>query len=102
MNKYNSKITFYNGQKFHSKKEAEHAKKLDLLIKAKKIKSYSRQHKIPISINGHHICNYIVDFVILKKDNTKELHEVKGFMTPVAKIKIKMAEATLGCKIIVF
>ena len=41
------------------------------------------QYKIDIRVNGKHICNYYMDFKVIKSDGTIEFHEVKGFETDV-------------------
>lgn len=76
-----------------SKKEAQYAAELDLRIKAKDIKSWEKQYKIPIEINGKHICNYFIDFVITHLDGNKEYVEVKGMETEVWKLKWRLVEA---------
>jgi Protein of unknown function (DUF1064) len=64
--KYHAKTSMYNGYNYDSKKEAEYAMQLDWLIKAKEIKSWERQFKIDIIINGIHICNYFIDFKVIR------------------------------------
>jgi hypothetical protein len=34
---------------------------------------------------------YTPDFMVIKNDGTIEFHEVKGFMRPAARVKIKVA-----------
>ena len=85
--KYGNVAKEYNGITFHSKKEAAYAQELDLRIKAKDIKSWERQIKISLDVNGYHIANYYIDFVITHNDKTKEYVEVKGFETDVWKMK---------------
>ncbi len=81
-----------------SKKEAGAARDLDLMIKAKEIKSWERQVRIPLDVNGYHICNYIIDFVVEHNDGTKEYLEIKGFETEVWRLKWKLFEALYGKK----
>lgn len=95
-NKYNATKYDYNGIIYHSKKEAAFAKELDLRIKAKDIKSWTRQEKISIDVNGHHICNYYIDFTITHNDNSIEFTEIKGYETDVWKLKWKLFEALYG------
>ena len=89
-NKYGAKKTVYNGITYHSKFEAEYAKGLDWRVKAKDIKSWGRQLKISLDVNGEHICNYFIDFGITHNNNTIEMVEVKGVETPVWKLKFKL------------
>ncbi|OGF30763.1 hypothetical protein A2300_04005 [Candidatus Falkowbacteria bacterium RIFOXYB2_FULL_35_7] len=93
-NKFGAILKEYNGVVYHSKREANYAKDLDTLKKAKEIKGWRRQVKISIDINGFHICNLIVDFEVTNNDESVELHEVKGFETAVYRIKKKLINAT--------
>jgi len=92
-NKYNAKKTEYNGIYYHSKMECGYAMELDLRLKAKDIKSWSRQVKISLDVNGYHIANYFVDFGIEHNDETTEFIEIKGYETEVWRLKWKLFEA---------
>lgn len=92
--KYYAQSTRYNDRLYHSKFEASYARDLDLLIKAKEIKSWEPQVRISLDVNGYHICNYVVDFRVITKDDTVQLHEVKGFETDMFRMKRKLLEAT--------
>ena len=92
-NKYHAKSSIYGGRYFHSQLEAAYAAELDLRIRAKDIKSWTPQIRIPIEINGIKICIYIVDFRVEHNDGTIEWVETKGFWTDVARIKAKLFEA---------
>ena len=94
--KYGAKSTEYEGQVYHSKKEAGYAAELDLRVRAKDIKSWRRQVRIPLDVNGYHICNYYIDFELTHNDDTIEYVEVKGFPTEVWRLKWKLTEALLG------
>jgi hypothetical protein len=50
---------------------------LDLRIKAGDIIEWDRQIRMPIEVNGIHICNYICDFRYLDKDGLHYV-DVKG------------------------
>jgi hypothetical protein len=93
-NKYGNTKKEYGGLIYHSKSEAGYARDLDLLQKAKKIKSWDRQVRIRLDVNGYHICNYICDFRVVNWDESIELHEVKGFRTQIYEMKRKLLEAT--------
>jgi len=95
-NKYNAKTSTYNGRHYDSKLEAGYAMELDWMLKAKVIKSWEAQHKLDLRINDIHIANYYVDFVVVLLDGNWEYHEVKGYETPVWKLKWKMAMAIYG------
>ena len=49
--------------------------------------------KIPLDVNGYHIANYIIDFVILHTNDTKEYVEIKGFETDTWRMKWRLFEA---------
>ena len=89
-NKYGAKKTVYNGITYHSKFEAEYAQKLDWRLKAGDIGYWKRQIKIPLDVNGEHICNYFIDFLIVYNNAALELIECKGAETPVWKLKWKL------------
>ena len=91
-NKYGNKSSEYNGIIYHSKMEAGYAQELDLRVKAKDIKSWVRQVKIPLKVKGELVANYYIDFVITHNDRIKEYVEVKGFETEVWRLKWKLFE----------
>ena len=91
--KYHNKKQEYGGHFYMSKLEADVAWQLDMRIKAKEIKSYERQVRIPLTVKGKHICDYIIDFVVQYPDGTTEYLEAKGFETDVWKLKWKLFEA---------
>lgn len=86
---YTTKKSGKNDSKF----EAGKANELALLKKTKKIIDYKEQVKIPLVVNGFHICNYYIDFVIEHLDGTLEYLETKGYATDVWKLKWKLFEA---------
>lgn len=93
---YNSSFNYYNVKKAgknDSKFEAGKAQELILLKRAKAIKDFQEQVKIPLEVNGYHICNYYIDFVIQHNDGTKEYLETKGYPTDTWKLKWKLFEA---------
>lgn len=92
-NKFHAKSTEYAGIVYHSKLEAGYAQFLDLLLKGKKIKSWTRQIPIELDVNGFHIARYYVDFQVNHLDNTIEYVETKGFETEIFRLKRKLFEA---------
>jgi len=90
--KYRSKSTEYNGVVYHSKKEAAYARDLDLRMKAGEIKKWERQVRVPLKVYGVHICNYYIDFVVYYPSGEVEYVEVKGFETPLWRLKWKLFE----------
>jgi hypothetical protein len=92
-NKYGAKRQEYGGKQYHSKKEAGYAAELDLRVLAKDIKGWTRQKRIPLEVNGFHVADYYIDFVVEHNDDTIEYVEVKGFETPEWRLKWKLFEA---------
>jgi hypothetical protein len=88
--KYGAKKQEYGGILYHSKKEAGYASHLVMRKLSKDILDWERQVKISLDVNGHHITNYFIDFIIHHNDGRKEYVEVKGFETPEWKLKWKL------------
>lgn len=95
-NKYHAKSSIYNGYNYASQFEAAYAAELDLRLKAKDIKAWRRQVRIPLEVNGFKICTYIIDFEIEHNDGSLELVETKGFETDVWRFKWRLTEAILS------
>jgi len=91
--KFGAQKQEYDGILYHSKKEAGWAIELDLRKKAGDIKGWDRQVKISLDVNGYHIANYYIDFVVYLNDGRNEYLEVKGFATDVWRLKWKLFEA---------
>jgi len=83
----------YGGVVFDSKREMVIAQTLDVQKAAGLIKRIDRQVKYPMVVNGKHICTLIVDFKVLYQDGSVEAIEVKGFPTPVWKLKWALFKA---------
>ncbi len=90
--KYRNKFTDYEGHRYHSKFEAKVAQDLDLRVKANDIRSWERQVRIDLRVDGKHICNYYIDFIIYHNNDTVEYLEVKGMETDLWRIKWKLFE----------
>lgn len=101
--KFKNKKTDFNGQTFHSKKEADYAKLLNNLKKAsnksERVISWESQVPYPIEINGVKICKYILDFKVLYFDGHMEYIDVKGVRTSVYILKSKLMKACYGIEI---
>ena len=98
-NKYNAKKTDYRGHTYDSKKEAEYARGLDLAMKVQAPGApieWKRQVKMPVKLNGKHICYYILDFEVTYEDRI-EYVDVKGMRKGPAysmfRLKKKLIEA---------
>jgi len=97
-NKYGAKKKVFGDRLYMSKKEARYAQDLDLLLKAGEIVSYQPQFRLKLDVNGYHICDYIVDFLVTMTDGSQELHEVKGFSTMLFQYKWRLTEALYSDK----
>lgn len=93
-NKYHAKSQTYNQITYHSKFEAGYAQALDLAVKSGEIKKWDRQVKLDLKVNGQHITNYYIDFIVYHNGGSREFIEVKGFETEVWRMKWKILEAT--------
>lgn len=91
--KYRNVGTEYDDKRYDSGAEANYAAELDIKKRVGEIKSWTRQVKFPFVINGIKICTYYADFLVEMQDGSKEVHEVKGRMTDVARIKLLLFEA---------
>jgi len=92
-NKFGAHRQEFQGNRYHSGREAQEASFLDLKRRSGEIKGWDRQVKISLDVNGRHIANYYVDFVVHHNDGTTEYREVKGFATDVFLLKWRLFEA---------
>jgi hypothetical protein len=105
-NKFNAKPTVYNGVRYASKAEAAHAARLDLLKSAKgreRVVEWEAQWPFELWAWGvgevgrggvsSIIAIYKADFRVRYADGHIEVHEVKGYETPLWKLKRKIFEA---------
>ena len=101
--KYHNQKTEHAGRLFHSKKEANFARVLDTLRKAKNIKDrvtdIEYQPKFPIVIKDKRICVYIADFRVRYADEREEIIDVKGYRTALYVLKKKLVEVLYGIEI---
>ncbi len=93
-NKYHNIPKEYNGEIYHSTFERDYAAELDFRKKCGDIKEWERQVKLDLRVNGQHICNYYIDFIVTHNDGTREFVEVKGMEMPLWKVKWAILEAT--------
>lgn len=100
--KYKNKATTFGERRFHSKKEAGRYAQLLLLEKNGEVRDILCQVPFKLEINGKHICRYHADFtyVELRKGIWSEVVEdVKGYATPLYKLKKKLMFAILGIEV---
>lgn len=98
MSKYGAIKTVVDGITFASKKEAAHYCELKLAERAGEIKNLQLQPKFPIIMNGKKVGNYIADFSYLDGGRIIVV-DVKGFKTPVYRLKKRLVEAQYGITI---
>jgi len=95
--KFSSQSCTYDGRTYHSRKEANYARTLDLLKHvrdpAQRVAQWKAQARVPLDVNGKHICDYYCDFLVEFADGRHEWHEVKGFATPEWRLKEKLFRA---------
>lgn len=88
-----SKSQEYGGKLYQSGFEASYAKELDKRLKKGEIVKWERQVKLDLKVNGLHITNYYIDFLVYFKDGHREFVECKGMEMDVWKMKWKIFEA---------
>ena len=97
-NKYRAIPTVIDGIRFASKAEARRYGELKLLKNAGKIRNLELQPKYLLDVGGKRIGTYIADFRY-RLDGVLIVEDVKGFCTPVYKLKKKLVEALYGITI---
>lgn len=90
--KYRAQPTVVDGIRFASKRESERYAQLKLLEKAGDITHLLLQPKFPITVNGIVVCKYVADFSYRRRPNVI-IEDVKGFKTPIYRLKKKLFEA---------
>ena len=94
--KFNAIRTEIEGIKFASKKEADYYKELCLRrSEGGDIIFFLRQ--VPFHLPGG--TKHIIDFVTFNRDGTVRFIEIKGYDTPMGKMKRKMVEELYPIKI---
>ena len=94
-NKYNAKGRNYKGMWFDSTGEMNYYIELDAKLQAGEIKAIDRQVKLDLTVNGVHICNYYIDFIVTHNDDSREYIEFKGAETYAWRLKWKLLEALM-------
>jgi hypothetical protein len=94
--KYRAIKTRVDGIVFASRKEADRYRKLKILAKAGHITELKLQPSWAIVIGGIKVCKYVGDFWYKKADGVAVVEDVKGFKTPVYRLKRKLMKAMFG------
>lgn len=106
-NKFGAEKTYYRGEAYDSKKEAQFHARLDLQRgisePSQKVVGVARQVPYKIVINGILVCTYYLDFLITYADNRRRYVDIKGLKKGAAyqifRLKKKMVEAMYGIEI---
>lgn len=111
-NKYGNVRTTVKGINFHSKKEAVYYSQLLLEEKAGKISDLILQQSFPIKVAGKNIkirskaypngrsISYRADFSFFdNKTGKTRIIDVKGYDTPISRIKRALVEAIYGIEV---
>ena len=78
-NKFGAIPTIYNGRRYASKKEAERAARLDMMLAAKLIREWWPQPRYAL---GNHVNIYVGDFLVVDRDGNHWTEDAKGKETP--------------------
>ena len=100
-NKYRAVKTIVDGIRFDSRKEAARYGQLKFLEKHGKIRNLHLQTRFELAVKGFHICSYVADFTYYNVGlDVSIVEDVKGFKTPIYKLKKKLVEALYGVKVL--
>lgn len=97
--KYRNKPTTFAGIQFDSKREASRYQALRLLERNGEVRNIRRQVTYNLVVEGKLVCKYRADFVYeeLRKGVWAEVVEdVKGYRTPMYRLKKKLLKAIYG------
>ena len=78
------------GHIHNSRGEAGHCNNLYFRKKAKEIKDYKREVSFSFDINGKHLWNHIVDFLVTGWDDKQWVEEYKGVATEIWRRNYKL------------
>ncbi len=96
--KYRNTPTLVDGIKFASQKEARRYGVLKLLERAGKVHGLRLQVSYALCVNEVLVARYVADFVYTEAGRVV-VEDVKGFRTPVYKLKRKLMWACHGIEI---
>lgn len=88
-----------DGITFDSKKEMAYYQELLLRKKAKDITDFTMQTPFVFTLGGKKMFTYFADFVVNYKNGDQEIIDVKGFLTPLFRLKRKIIEQEYQIKI---
>lgn len=94
--KYRNKPCSIGTEKFRSQLERDAYLHFVSLRDAGKILRFGREVSYPFIHNGELICKYVLDYLIIMPDYRQRYVEVKGYVTQVASIKMKLWKVFYG------
>lgn len=97
--KYGNKKIIVNGIKFDSKKEAAYYLKLKLMESSNAITELKLQVVFRFEFENKTLFKYIADFTYCDAQGRRHVVDVKGFRTPIYRLKKKLVEAFHKIKI---
>lgn len=96
----NKKVVTRDGLKFDSRKEYERFLRLRQSASCGGISDLELQPRFELTVNGIIICTYVADFQYFDcHTGHRVIEDVKGFKTPVCKLKKKLMRAILGVEV---
>jgi hypothetical protein len=98
--KFNNKKVCADGHKFDSLKEYEYYRELLMRQRCGDVVSFEMQVPFAVVVNDKKICKYKADFVERLKSGLFVVVDVKGFRTPIYRLKKKLVEAIHGITIV--
>lgn len=84
----------YNDRRYASTGEAAYAQQLDLEKAAGFVLEWTPQPRFELLVNGDLVCRYTADFDVLRTAGRREIVEVKGYATPIFKLRMRLFRAT--------
>ena len=97
--KYGAKKTIVDGIKFDSAAEAKRYTSLKSMEKSGMISKLVLQPKFSFCVDGQKMFDLIADFQYETENGSIITEDVKGYPTPIARLKRKLVEADRGIKI---
>ena len=93
--KYRNVPTVVDNIRFASKAEARRYNELKILEASGEIAALEVQPRLKCEVKGVQVCEYRADFAYWTRGDNKQrvFEDVKGFETPVFKLKRKLVEA---------
>lgn len=98
--KFNNVHCTWNGKKYPSKKQRDRAIVLHDLLKRGEISNLVEEKTYSITVEGIVVAKVRLDFVYNKKNGELVYEDVKGFFTPVQRLKYKIFAINYGKKIL--